>query len=98
MNANGKGSYIRECPSKRFQSDGYVGARSTPRGAHAPSRVVSDALVGNRVEWHGRRVFGVAPKTTREGACAPQDFCLRKYPSKTVYEALVSEPCANGSV
>ncbi len=42
-------------------------------GAHAPPRVVSDALVGNRVEWFERPVFGEGAKdNTRGRVCSPR--------------------------
>jgi hypothetical protein len=41
-------------------------------GAHAPSRVVIDALVDNLVEWYETPVFGEGAKdNTRGRVCSP---------------------------
>jgi hypothetical protein len=41
-------------------------------GAHAPPRVVFDALVENLVEWPETLVFGEGAKDDTRGACAPR--------------------------
>ena len=52
-------------------------------GAHAPSRVVFDALVENPVEWPETPVFGEGAKdNTRGRVCSP--WLLRNRPTRDI--------------
>jgi hypothetical protein len=57
------------------QADYNTGPKSW--GAHAPSRVVCDALVENWVEWSETHVFGEGAKVNTRGTCAPRNGFLQ---------------------